>query len=360
MSLMKILKIFNRKNIFSSINAIIPILLAFLIGAIAIWIAKGNPLHTYWVMIRESLFDYRGVMRTLHVASPLILAGLAIGISFKAGLFNMGIEGQIISSGFVVAVLGYRLADLPTNLLIPFLLFAGMLVGVLVALVPAILKSRYNVNEMVVTLLLNYAIIELLEYLTSNVFRDPTSGYVSTNMIGQAAIMKRIFDSRLTTFFFVAMIAFVIITIVMKKSKLGYEITAMGKNKVFAESTGMNLKKKIVVIMLISGALAGLAGAGWMLSDKYAYTLSFSGVPGLGWDGMLISLLGNHHPIGIFISAIFYAVLKTGSSNVAIYTSVPAEIIALIQAFIILFLSLKVYVRYTAKKQSKATSVKEA
>jgi len=336
------------------LNAIIPILIAFAIGSIAIIIAKDNPLNAYWIMIEESLFDFDGIMKTLHYAAPLILAGLAIGVSFKAGLFNMGIEGQIISAGFVVAVLGYRLAYLPSGLLIPMLIFSGMLTGVLVAVIPAFLKSRYNVNEMVVTLLLNYAIMEVLEYLTSTVFRNPQSGYVSTNMIGTNAIMQRLFGSKLTLFFFIVVIVFVIMYIVFKHSKLGFEITAIGKNKIFSEASGMNLQKKVMIIMLTSGALAGLAGAGWMMGEKYAYTLSFSGVPGLGWDGLLISLLGGHSPIGILLAALFYAVLKTGSTSIAIYSTVPAEIVALIQALIILFLSINVYVRHKKKKTGES------
>jgi simple sugar transport system permease protein len=127
----------------------------------------------------------------------------------------------------------------------------------------------------------------------------------------------------------------------MKKSKLGYEITAIGQNSSFSEACGMRVKRKIIILMLISGALAGIAGSGYMLSDQYKYTLSFSGNPGMGWDGMLISLLGSHSPIGVFVAAIFYSVLKTGSDNINLYTSVPKEIIAVIQSLIILLLSIK-------------------
>ena len=138
----------------------IPILIAFAISAIAIILAKENPLSTYYVLISKSLFNIKGLLKTLHYAAPLILSGLAIAVSFKAGLFNMGIEGQIISAGFVVAILGYSLQSLPSIILIPLLLIIGILVGVLVALIPAIIKARWNVNEMVVTLLLNYAILQ--------------------------------------------------------------------------------------------------------------------------------------------------------------------------------------------------------
>ena len=339
---------------YSAINSMIPVLIAFAIGAVAIIIANENPLNAYGMMFAKSLFDLKGIFQTLHVAGPLILTGLAIAISFKAGLFNMGIEGQLISAGFVVAIIGNKLGHLPSGILVPLLLVIGVLVGVLVAVIPTMLKAFYNVNEMVVTLLMNYAIVLVLEYLTSNIFRDPSSGYVSTPRISSNAIPSRLFeDYRVTTFFIVVIAVFIVFYFIMNKSVLGYEITALGKNRHFSEATGMKIQKKIIIIMLTSGALAGLAGAGWLMADKYVYTLSFSGTPGLGWDGMLIALLGNHSPIGILIAAIFYAVIKTGNQNIAIFTNVPSEIVVLLQAFIVLFLSLKVFVKPKELNQIK-------
>ncbi len=336
---------------YGGLNSLIPILIAFAIGAVAIILADENPLAAYGQLFYRSLFNLKGLFNTLHFAGPLILTGLAIAISFKSGLFNMGIEGQLLSAGFVVAILGYQWSHLPSGILIPLLLLVGVFVGVLVATIPTILKAVYNVNEMVVTLLLNYAIVIILQFLTESVFRDPSSGYVSTSRIGSNAIPSRLFeDYRLTIFFLVVIVVFILFYFIMKKSKLGFEITALGKNRHFAEATGMKIQKKIIIIMLTSGALAGLAGAGWMLSEKYAYTLSFSGVPGLGWDGMLIALLGNHSPLGILIAAIFYSVVKTGSSNIAIFTNVPYEIVILLQALIVLFLSLKVIVKPKERK----------
>lgn len=211
----------------------------------------------------------------------------------------------------------------------------------LFALIPAILKAKCNVNEMVVTLMLNYAVSKTLEFLTTGVFKDKSAGYVAAPTIKENVMFKRFGASRMTMFFVIAMIILVIMYFVMKKSKLGYEITAIGKNPEFAEATGMNVGKKIIIMMLISGALSGVAGAGWMLSDQFKYTLTFSANPGLGWDGMLIALLGGHSPIGILIAAIFYAALKTGSDSINMYTAVPKEIVAIIQGMIILFLAVK-------------------
>ena len=130
------------------------------------------------------------------------------------------------------------------------------------------IRDRCNVNEMVVTLMLNYAVSKTLEFLTTGVFKDKSAGYVATPTIKENVMFKRFGASRMTMFFVIAMIILVIMYFVMKKSKLGYEITAIGKNPEFAEATGMNVGKKIIIMMLISGALSGVAGAGWMLSDQ--------------------------------------------------------------------------------------------
>ena len=292
------------------VNSVLPVILAFAFGAIIIAAIGESPLETYGVLIRKSLLTEKGFMNTLHYASPLILTGLAIAITFKANLYNMGVEGQMLLGGFFAGITGAYL-----NISNPFIsklicFLVAIVCGMLFALIPAILKAKCNVNEMVVTLMLNYAVSKTLEFLTTGVFKDKSAGYVATPTI-------------------------------MKKSKLGYEITAIGKNPEFAEATGMNVGKKIIIMMLISGALSGVAGAGWMLSDQFKYTLTFSANPGLGWDGMLIALLGGHSPIGILIAAIFYAALKTGSDSINMYTAVPKEIVAIIQGMIILFLAVK-------------------
>lgn len=323
------------------INSVLPILLAFVIGGIVIACIGENPLETYWILLKKSFLSSTGFMNTLHYASPLILTGLAIAVTFKANLYNMGVEGQMLLGGFFAGIAGAYITGMNplVHKLICFLV--GILCGMAFALIPALLKAKCKVNEMVVTLMLNYAMAKALEFLSTGVFRDLSSGYVATPTIQESAMFSRLGRSRLTMFFVIAIIVLIIMYIVMKKSKLGYELTAIGKNPEFAEAAGMNVARKTIILMLISGGLAGIAGAGYMMSEQFKYTLSFSGTPGLGWDGMLIALLGGHSPAGILIAAIFYAALKTGSDNINMYTSVPKEIVALIQGLIILFLAVK-------------------
>ncbi len=331
----------NRKYRKAMISILVPILAAFILGAVLIMLIGENPILTYKIMIQKSLFDTQGILKTLHFASPLILTGLAIAITFKANIFNMGVEGATVLGGFFAGVVGFSVQGLPPVLHVGLCLLTGMVTGIMFTLIPAVLKAYFKADEMVVTLMLNYVVVELVKYLAQGVFRDPASGYVSTYAISNNAMFKKLFGTNITLFFFIALLVFVILYVVFKKTKLGYEITAIGKNPEFAEATGMKVSTNIMKIMLISGALSGLAGAGYLMSEKYRFTLDFSGNPGLGWDGMLIALLGSHNPVGVLVAAIFYAALKTGSEYIGIYTNVPKDIVAIIQGLLILFLSVK-------------------
>ncbi|MDD4699560.1 MAG: ABC transporter permease [Oscillospiraceae bacterium] len=330
-----------RKLGLSLLNSLLPVLCAFAIGAVIILIIGQNPLTTYWIMIKNTLFTWKGFMKTLHYASPLILTGLAIAITFKANIFNMGVEGQLLGGAFASCIIGFSLKSMNPTAHVIICLLSGIIVGMLFALVPAILKAYFHVNEMVVTLMLNYAIAKILQVLASTVFRDKAAGYVATSPIESSAMFNRIGGTSITLFFPITIVVFIAMYFVFKKSRLGYEITAIGRNTEFAEASGMNVRRKIIYMMLISGALSGLAGAGFMMSEKFKYTLDFSGSPGLGWDGMLIALLGGHDPIGILIAAVFYSALKTGSDSIGIFANVPKEIVAVIQGLMILFLSIR-------------------
>jgi simple sugar transport system permease protein len=330
-----------KKTVTNILNVMMPVLIAFIIGAIIMLIIGSNPLEVYGILIEKSLLNKKGLLKTLHVASPLILTALAIAVTFKANIFNMGVEGQMLLGGFFAGVVGFTLSGLPPVIHITLSILTGIVVGILFALIPALLKVRYKVNELVVTLMLNYAALRVVTHLAEGVFRDPTSGYVSTPMVEESSMFTRLFGSNITGFSFIVIVVFIIMYIVFNKTRLGYEIEAIGKNRSFAEATGMNVGKKILIMMIISGALSGLAGAGHMLSEEMRYTLNFSSNPGLGWDGMLISLLGMHSPVGIIFAAIFYSALITGSESIAIFSDVPREIIQIIQALIILNLSVK-------------------
>jgi simple sugar transport system permease protein len=323
------------------INSVLPVVLAFAIGGVIILLLGENPLEAYGIMMGKSLFSLRGFATTLHYASPLILTALAIAVTFKANIFNMGVEGQMLLGGFFAGIIGAYMPVGNPALYKLICLCTGVFFGVLFAMIPALLKAYFRVDEMVVTLTLNYAMTKLLEYLATGPFRDPGIGFVGTPIVNKSVMFLRIGSSRLTFFSLIVLAIFILVWFIMGRTKLGYDITAIGNNPEFAEATGIRTRRKILVLMLISGALAGMAGAGYMLSEQYRYTLTFSGNPGLGWDGMLIALVGRHSPAGILIAAVLYSALKTGADKINMYTAVPKEIVAVIQGLIILFLAIQ-------------------
>jgi len=322
-------------------NSVLPVFFALLIGAVIMLAMGHNPLNAYRIMFERPLFTLRGLTNTLHIAGPLLLAGLAIAVTFRSNLYNMGVEGQLIFGGFLAGLAGAYL-HIPNPFLHKFVcLVVGIIAGMMFVLIPAILRAFLRVDEMVVTLTLNYVMMTVLEYLSSGPFRNQGAGYVSTNTIDKTAMFNRIGKTRLTPFFIIAFLVFLLFFFMHKRMVFGYRGEAVGKNPEFAEATGLRVRRHIVQVMIISGALAGLAGAGHMMSHEFNYTLSFSGTPGIGWDGMLISLLGGHSPAGVLIATVFYSALKTGSDNINMYTGIPKEIVAIIQGLIVLFLSIR-------------------
>jgi simple sugar transport system permease protein len=325
------------------VNSILPVLLAFVLGAVIIFIIGENPFLAFRTLLGRTLFTSKGFANTLHYASPLLIAGLAIAITFKANIFNMGVEGQLIFGGFFAGLVGAYVQGMNPALHKLLAFATGAFCGMSFALIPALLRAFFRVDEMVVTLTLNYAMEKILEFLSAGPFRESGSGYVSTPIVQESAMFIRIGNSRLTLFSVLAFVFFLIMAFIMNKTRLGYEIEAIGKNPLFAEATGIRGRRKIIVLMLLSGALSGIAGTGHMLSEQFKYTLNFSGIPGLGWDGMLIALLGRHSPFGILAASVFYSALKSGSDNINMYTNIPKEIVAIIQSLIIMFLAIRFF-----------------
>ena len=293
----------------SFLNCLIPIGLAFLIGAIVILAIGENPLEAYGILFKKSFFTPVGFQNTLHYAGPMILTGLAIAITFKANVYNMGVEGSLLIGAFSAGIVGAFLTGLPS---IPtkLICFAVAIVfGVAYALIAAFLKVKFRADEMVVTMMMNYALAKVLEYLATSVFRDSGSGYVCTPMVSDAAMFNRIFGkSRLTAFFFVVVLLLVIMYIVMKKSKLGYEVTAMGLNPEFAEATGMSVGKKIIIIMMISGALAGMGGFVYSLTT--ANCTANGDVAGFGFLALAVMIFGNWKPGNIAAASLLFGLFK--------------------------------------------------
>jgi len=316
---------------------ILPVLCAFLVGAVLIVISGNNPVEAYKAMFAGALSGKNEIYNTLFCATPIIVTGLAIAVSFKANLFNMGVEGQMLLGAFAAAYVGFTFQGLPPVILITMCIIAAVIAGGLFALIPGILKGKFDVNEMVVTIMLNYVAVLFTDYLTNFVFYSG-DGYAATFAIAESAYLPRFMKtSQLNYAFIIALVMVVLVFYMFKYTKLGLEIKSIGFNLLFSEASGMKTRKNAIVIMVISGMLAGVAGAGEILGVHHRFISGFS--PGYGWDGMTIALLGKNNPIGILFAAIFFGILKNGGSTMEIMVGVPRSLISIIQGLIIFFLA---------------------
>ncbi len=331
----------TKKTLTVVLNLLLPIVFALMVGGAFIMMLGKNPLEVYGFLLSKAVFDWEGFQNTLAFATPIIMTGLAIAVSFKAGIFNMGIEGQMYMGAFFATYLGFTITALPAFVHIPVCLLGGMLAGVAYAILPAILKSYFHVNEMVVTMMLNYVAIIFTRYLTNGPF-TANVGYPATEAIQESAMLPR-FNPRLplTIAFILALVLVAAMQIIYKKTWFGYELESIGKQVEFSDAVGMRVDKKIVMIFVIAGLISGLAGACEMLGVHYRFTPGFSANPGLGWDGMLVALLASNNPVSVLFSAVFFGALKYGGTTMQSFIGVPNDVINIIQGALILFLSVR-------------------
>ena len=341
---------------------LIAVIAAFVIGGIIVLIIGDNPFTTYWLLIENSFGSVKGITQTLFYATPLIFTGLAVAVAFRCGLLNIGAEGQLYVAAFATAWVGIKLggtivnifgkqedwswASLPALLLIPICLATAIIVGGLWGAIPGFLKAKFGSHEVINTIMLNFIAIALVSYFTQYYFKIPGDPIMQTAQIGEAAHIPQLnqflsfipSDVKLNVAFLIAILMCFLVYIFLWKTKWGYELRAVGENPSAAEYGGISPKKQIIIAMTISGGLAGMVAIGEVLGDRHLYYHGFSA--GLGFMGIAVALLGRNHPLGVFIAAIFFAVLLRGGIFVDAFTKyVSKDLVEVLQAIIILFVA---------------------
>lgn len=336
----------RKKVLIGFLNGIIPVVLAFALGSVFISVAGHNPLQVYGLIVKEAFLDKKGFINTLAYGTPIIITALAACIAYNANVYNFGTEGQLYCGAFLAAFLGFTLSGLPHIVHVTICLLGGIAGGMAYALIPALLKSLLRINEVVTTIMLNSVAIIVTTYLTNGPFNAHV-GYSATDPVAESAQFSRLYPgARLTTSFFMMLLLVVAVHIVLSKTKLGYEIRALGSNSEFSDAMGMRVYKKYILLFLISGGISGLAGASEIMGVNYRFTPSFSTNPGLGWDGVQIALLARNNPILSLVVGIIYGGFKYGGVVLQSQLGLSNDVINIIQSSMILFLA----VRYVDEK----------
>ncbi|HUY42997.1 MAG TPA: ABC transporter permease [Acidimicrobiales bacterium] len=301
------------------------------------------------------------ISETLTYATPLTIASIGVGITFQTGLFNIGANGQAIIGGIAGVAVGSSL-HLPTIILVPITLLAGVLGGVLTGALPGFLKSFTGAHEVIVTLMFNYvANLILLFTLLSTPLQQPGQGNdISRNLL-PSALLSPLFGTasglRVNWGVFIAAGVVVVAWWFLERSSLGFEFRVSGANPYAARVSGINPKKITILAFLISGGLAGLAGITEVAGTTHFIDGGFLvGSAGIGFTAITVSLLGRNRPVGIMWGALLFAALGVGGRSMQASTGIPLDLATVIQYSIVLFIATPVMVQEIFRIRSRATS----
>lgn len=323
------------------------ILLALIIGGIILLLTGANPLDAYTALFRGAFIGSRAFGRTLEKATPLIMGGLAVAFAFKAGLFNIGGQGQLLVGAIFAAYLGFAIEGLPFLLHMPLALLGGALVGALYGAVPGALRTYTGAHEVITTIMLNYVAINITDFLADGPWKDTGIIARTPRILETAAIPVW---GNIPAGFFIAVFVSIAIWYLLYRTTLGYEIRTVGLNPHAAQYAGIRVSRIIILTMTISGALAGIGGAIETLGVVGRYQPGFN--VGLGFDGITIALLAKTHPIGVIPAALLVGAMQAGSSQMQFDARVPFQIIDVIQALILFFVSADMVVRWIIRTRT--------
>jgi simple sugar transport system permease protein len=324
------------------------VILALLVGALILWLSGANPFLAYSALFKGAFGNSAAIGRTLEKATPLILSGLALAFAFKAGLFNIGGQGQLLLGAIAAAAVGFMVKGLPFIIHMPLALLVGSLVGALYSAIAGALKTYTGAHEVITTIMLNYVAINLTDWLADGPWKD--EGIVArTPAILDTAVIPTWANIPLGFFFAVA--AAVAIWYLIFRTTIGYEIRTVGLNPNAARYSGIKVARTIVLAMAISGFLAGMGGAIETQGVVGRYQPGFN--VGLGFDGITIALLAKNHPLGIIPAALLVGAMQAGASQMQFDANVAFQIIDVIQALILFFVSADVIVRWIIRSRAE-------
>lgn len=351
----------NEKYQFITIP-VFSIIVSLLVGALVILLLGKNPIEAYGnllqgsgLLVKEKYAGGKGMLTDflsfVDYWTPMIFAALAVAVALKAGLFNIGVSGQMLAAGFVASItVGY--STLAAPIAKPLVIIICFIVGSLVGGLIGFLKHKFNINEVVSSIMLNYIVEYVTAFFIYTKYVDPVSRQ-SKNIADAARLtLKNVpigeLKGDIPLGIILAIIAVFIIKYIFDKTTFGYELKAIGFNGNASQYAGINVGKNMVIAMMISGGLAGLAGATYYLG--YFCSMQPKVLAAMGYDAIAVSLLGNSNPTGILASSFLINIINKGSTYMSSKAGLDAEIASVITGLILLFSACGAYIRYLVKR----------
>ena len=315
---------------------LLPFVTALATGAIILWLSGRSAPHVYWLLAKHSLGDQTSLANTLAYTTPVLLTGLATAFAFRAGVFNIGVEGSLYLGAFAAAWVGFTYVHANGAILIVAGLMLAALAGAVCAAPAALLRTHLGVDEVVTTLMFNFIAIGITSYLVNGPYlAQGTANSMSPLVASQASLPRLAAPSQLTIGILIALAAAFLFWFVFARTTIGYELRMVGQNRRLAAASGIPIARVVVVAFLVSGILGGLAGGIQILGVNHRFVDHFS--PGYGFTGIAVALLGRNTAIGCCLAAFFFGALENGGATVQLFTNIPIELINVLQGVVMIF-----------------------
>jgi simple sugar transport system permease protein len=345
------------------------IVLAFLVGAVVLIVSSplvtGGldfllPIRTYGALLQGSLLSFNAIVDTVVNAAPLILVGLGVGLGFKAGLFNIGGQGQFLVGALAAAGTGAVMATASPFLAVPAALGAAVLAGAMYGFIPGFLKAYTGAHEVVTTIMLNYIAFQLVGYAIAGPLRAPGADFARSRDVGNAALVDIINQGTGHEGHIGILIPLLVVPAIwwlLFRSTVGFEIRTVGANPDAARYAGMKPRRMVILALTLGGLLAGVAGALEILGrDRYmaaAYSTN------IGYEALTVALLGRAHPVGIVFGGLLLGGMRAGGAAMQSQAGIPIQMIDLLQGVILFFLAAELVVRRVFRIRSPGAGVDE-
>jgi ABC-type uncharacterized transport system permease subunit len=320
----------------SALVLVLAVLSALAVGAIPIAISGVAPVRAYAALLHGAFGSTNNLAETLLKTAPLLLAGLGTALSYRGKIANIGAEGQLYMGAIGAGYVGLFMGNIAPAAGIPLALALGFAMGALWGGIAAVLKLRFGANEVIVTLMLNYIAILLLKYLISFPWKDPKTTEPFTAHIAAGATLPILIPgTRLHAGILVAVVAALILWWVLRNTVFGYQLSVAGSNAKAAAYSGMNTGRLVLLTMLVSGGLAGLAGAGEVAGLQHRLLEGLS--PSYGYIAIAIAMLGKGRPLGVMLAAFLFAGLLVGADGMQQSVGVPVSVAMILEGLVLLF-----------------------
>ncbi|MNI36981.1 D-allose transporter subunit [compost metagenome] len=320
------------------------LLIALLLTFIMISFVSGQPLHTIYIFLYEPISSLSHFGNVVEMAIPLTFTGLALALLFKMNMFNLGAEGTFYFAGLMASFIAIRISMNGALHPLVCIMFGGI-VGAAISAIPGWLKAKWDVNELVTSLMFNSILYGVGQYLLNYKLRDSAAYQTASFKFEPTAVLSKLIPgTRIHTGLIIVIVCVILAHLFMYKTRWGYELRMTGANREFAEYSGIKTGRVIIYVHLLAGLIAGIGGSVEVLGMYSRF--QWNALPGYGMDGALVAMIAKNSPIGVVGAALFLAYIRVGADMMSRYSDVPSEMIAIIQAIILLLVSADQFLKF--------------